>query len=30
MVVAANAAKKLPDNPQLAFCYDVLNKVSRR
>lgn len=30
MVVAAKQATKLPDNPQLAFCYDVLNKVSRR
>lgn len=30
MFVAAKQATKLPDNPQLAFCYDVLNKVSRR
>ena len=25
----ANAAKRLPKDPDLAYCYDVLNKVSR-
>jgi hypothetical protein len=30
MVVASQQAKRLPANPQLAFCYGVLNKVSRR
>jgi phytoene/squalene synthetase len=30
MVVAAKQAARLPDNSNLAFCYDVLNKVSRR
>lgn len=27
---ATKKATELPDDPQLAFCYDILNKVSRR
>jgi hypothetical protein len=30
MVVAAKKAQSLPKEPSLAFCYDMLNKVSRR
>lgn len=30
MALAARAAKKLPQEPNLAFCYDMLNRVSRR
>lgn len=30
MAIAAKNAAKLPKHPDLAFCYDVLNKVSRR
>ena len=29
MVVAAQKAKRLPQDPSLKFCYDMLNKVSR-
>lgn len=29
MYLAARAAKRLPKDPSLAFCYDMLNKVSR-
>ena len=29
MVVAAQKAKRLPKDPSLKFCYDMLNKVSR-
>jgi hypothetical protein len=27
---ASKRAARLPSDPQLAFCYDVLNRVSRR
>lgn len=30
MYYAAKAATKLPKDEDLAFCYDMLNKVSRR
>lgn len=30
MALAAQAATKLPQEPGLAFCYDMLNRVSRR
>ncbi len=30
VALAAQRAKALPQNPDLAFCYDMLNKVSRR
>jgi farnesyl-diphosphate farnesyltransferase len=30
MALAAKRATKLPSNPGLAFCYDMLNRVSRR
>lgn len=30
VALAARAAKSLPQDPDLAFCYDMLNKVSRR
>ena len=30
MVLAARRAKRLPQEPNLAFCYDMLNRVSRR
>ena len=26
----ARKVEKLPKQPELAFCYDILNKVSRR
>mmetsp|Transcript_1664 Transcript_1664/g.4830 ORF Transcript_1664/g.4830 Transcript_1664/m.4830 type:complete len:479 (-) Transcript_1664:515-1951(-) len=29
VALAARAAKSLPQDPDLAFCYDMLNKVSR-
>jgi farnesyl-diphosphate farnesyltransferase len=29
MYVAAKRATRLPTDPDLAFCYDVLNRVSR-
>lgn len=28
--IATQNATKLPEDPNLAFCYDILNKVSRR
>lgn len=30
MAWAAHKAKRLPKEPNLAFCYDMLNRVSRR
>jgi hypothetical protein len=30
MALAARRAKQLPKQPGLAFCYDMLNRVSRR
>ena len=30
MALAARRAKMLPKDPSLAFCYDMLNRVSRR
>lgn len=30
MYVASKRACKLPEDPKLAFCYDILNSVSRR
>jgi hypothetical protein len=30
MYLAARRAKQLPKEPGLAFCYDMLNRVSRR
>lgn len=30
MYMAARRAKVLPKDPSLAFCYDMLNRVSRR
>ena len=30
MAVAAKRVKVLPKDKSLAFCYDMLNKVSRR
>ena len=30
MALAARRAKQLPKHPGLAFCYDMLNRVSRR
>lgn len=30
MYYASKQACKLPSDPKLAFCYDVLNTVSRR
>jgi hypothetical protein len=30
MYMAARRAKQLPQEPGLAFCYDMLNRVSRR
>lgn len=30
MAWAAHKAKRLPKDPNLAFCYDMLNRVSRR
>ena len=30
MYFAARKAKQLPKEPNLAFCYDMLNRVSRR
>ena len=30
MAYAAHKAKRLPNEPNLAFCYDMLNRVSRR
>lgn len=30
VALAAKRAKALPQDPDLAFCYDMLNKVSRR
>ena len=30
MAVAAKRVKVLPNDKSLAFCYDMLNKVSRR
>lgn len=29
-MVASKQVTRLPSDPKLAFCYDVLNKVSRR
>ena len=30
MAMAARRTKQLPKEPGLAFCYDMLNRVSRR
>ena len=30
MAWAAHKAKRLPKEPNLAFCYDMLNRVGRR
>jgi hypothetical protein len=30
MYYASQKACKLPSDPKLAFCYDILNSVSRR
>ena len=30
MYLAAKRAEQLPQEPNQAFCYDMLNKVSRR
>ena len=30
MALAARRVKRLPQEPNLAFCYNMLNRVSRR